>query len=73
MTTLFDFLTVGCFLAMVAVFFLWTERDTRTLLNFLLSGIVFGVANQVGNAGWTMLAALLVLAGAGYIVLSIRR
>ena len=32
MTTAFDFLTVACFLGLVAAFALYTERDTRTLM-----------------------------------------
>jgi hypothetical protein len=72
MTTFFDFLTVSCFIGMVIAFLLLTERDLRTLLHLLLSGIAFAVANQVGNAGSTLLAVVLVGAGAGYAVLVVR-
>ena len=73
MTTFFDVLTVTCFVALAIAFFLFTERDNRTLLHFMLAGIVFAVANQVGNAGSFYLALILILAGAGYAVLIVRR
>ena len=44
-----------------------------TPYNFMLAGIVFAVANQVGNAGSFYLALILILAGAGYAVLIVRR
>ncbi len=66
MTELFDVLAVGCFLALAAAFFIWTERDTRTLLHGSFCGVAFAVANYLGNSGWPMLALLLIAAGAGY-------
>lgn len=72
MTTLFDILTVTCFVGLVFAFFQFTDRKTRTLLHFLLSGIVFAVANQVGNAGASILATILIVAGAGYAFLVAR-
>jgi hypothetical protein len=66
MTDLFDVLTVACFLALAAAFFVWTERDTRTLLNVSFCGVAFAVANYLGNGGWPTLALLLIAAGAGY-------
>jgi hypothetical protein len=73
MITLFDVLTVVCFIGLVAAFFRFTDRDTRTLLQFLLSGIVFAIANQVGNAGSVLLAGVLVAAGIGYALLNVRQ
>jgi len=73
MITLFDVITVTCFIGLVAAFFRFTEQDTRTLLEFLLSGVVLAIANQVGNAGSTLLAAALVAAAIGFAVLNIRR
>jgi hypothetical protein len=69
MVTLFDVISVASFIALVIAFFWWTERDTRTLLHFVISGIVLAVANQVGNAGQTYFALLLITAGIGYAVL----
>lgn len=66
MSTFFDVITVTCFAGLVLAFFRFTDRETRTLLHFLLAGIVFAVANQVGNGGATILALILILAGAGY-------
>jgi hypothetical protein len=73
MITLFDVLTVVCFIGLVAAFFRFTDRGTRTLLQFLLSGIVFAIANQVGNAGSVLLAGVLVAAGIGYALLNVRQ
>jgi len=73
MTTFFDVLTVTCFVALVIAVFQFNGRDNRTLLHFMLAGSVFAVANQVGNAGSFYLALILVLAGAGYAVLIVRR
>jgi hypothetical protein len=69
MATLFDIVTVTCFVGLVLAFFRWTERDTRTLIHFLVSGVVFAVANQVGNAGGWIFAAALIVAGIGYAAL----
>lgn len=66
MATLFDIVTVASFLGLVLAFFLWTERDQRTLLHFGISGIVLAVANQVGNAGQATFALILIIAGIGY-------
>jgi len=73
MATFFDVVTVTCFVAMVIGFFQYTDRDTRTLVHLVLAGIVFAVANQVGNSGSTMLALIMIVAGAGYAVLVVRR
>jgi hypothetical protein len=69
MVTLFDVISVASFIALVIAFFWWTERDTRTLLHFVISGTVLAVANQVGNAGQTYFAFLLIIAGIGYAVI----
>ena len=71
--TLFDIVTVTGFFGLVLVFFFWTERDQRTLLHFGISGIVLAVANQVGNAGQTMFALVLVIAGIAYAAVVVLR
>lgn len=73
MVTAFDIVTVLCFVGLVAVFFWFTDQETRTLLQFLVSAVVLAVANQVGNAGSTLLAVALVIASVGYAVLNVRR
>jgi hypothetical protein len=73
MTTFFDVITVTCFAGLVIAFFQFTDRDTRTLVHLILAGIVFGVANQVGNRGLTALALILILAGVGYAFVVVRR
>jgi hypothetical protein len=66
MVTLFDIVSVASFIGLVLAFFLWTKRDNRTLLHFVVSGTVLAVANQVGNAGQTVFAFILIVAGLAY-------
>jgi hypothetical protein len=73
MITFFDVLTVACFVGLVIAFFQFTDRETRTLVHFVLAGVAFAAANQVGNAGSTILALALVFAGVIYAVLIVCR
>jgi hypothetical protein len=73
MATFFDVVTVTCFVGLVIAFFQFTDRETRTLVHLILAGIVFAVANQLGNAGSMILAIVLILAGAIYAILVVRR
>ena len=73
MTTAFDFLTVACFAGLVVVYFSSPERDARTLMHLSVSAIAFAVANQVGNSGFTLFALVLVVAGAGYAALVVKK
>ena len=73
MTTFFDVVTVTCFVGLVIAFFQFTDRETRTLVHFILAGVVFAVANQVGNAGSTVLGLIFICAGLGYAVLVARK
>lgn len=73
MDTAFDVITVGCFVGLVVGFFTFTNQDGRTLLQFMLSAIVLAVANQVGNAGFFMLATALIVGGMAYAVLIVRQ
>ena len=73
MTGFFDIVTVTCFVALVIGFFQFTDREPRVLVHFVLVGIVFAVANQVGNHGSQVLALVMILAGAAYATLAGRR
>jgi hypothetical protein len=73
MTTFFDVVTVTCFVGLVIAFFQFTDRETKTLVHFILAGVVFAVANQVGNSGSVVLAGILIFAGGTYAVLVARR
>ena len=73
MASFFDVVTVTCFVALVIAFFQFTDRNMRTLAHMLFVGVVLAVANQVGNSGATILAFVLVLAGAAYAVLIVQR
>jgi len=72
METFFDVVTVACFVGLVIVFFQFTNRETRTLVHFILAGVVFAVANQVGNHGSIILALILIVAGVTYAALIAR-
>jgi hypothetical protein len=72
MSTFFDVVTVTCFAGLVIAFFKFSDRETRTLVHFILAGVVFAVANQVGNGGSMILALILILAGVTYAVLVAR-
>ena len=65
MATFFDALTVACFIGLVVAFFYFTERDTATLLRYLLCGIALAAANQLGNTGYGVLGILLTIAAMG--------
>lgn len=73
MATLFDVVTVTSFLGLVIAFFQFSDREIRTLLYVMLAGIVFAVANQVGNAGYFILAGVLIVAGIVFAALVIKR
>ena len=73
MTTAFDFLTVACFAGLVAAYLRSPERDTRTLMHLSVSAIVFAVANQVGNSGMTVFGLVLVVAGAAYAAMVVKK
>ena len=72
MTTFFDVVTVTCFIGLVIGFFQFTDRDPRRLLHFMLAGILFAVANQLGNSGQSALAIVLIAAGVAYAVFRVR-
>jgi hypothetical protein len=71
--TLFDYVTVACFLGVAGAFFILTPREPRTLLHILVAGIAFAFANQLGNAGHSIFGWILIIAGIGYVVLVIRQ
>ena len=73
MPSLFDFVTVACFLVVVGAFVFLTERDTKTLTRMMVAAIAFAVANQMGNRGAGVLAILLIGAGLGYAALVVVR
>jgi hypothetical protein len=70
--TVFDYVTVACFLGLVMAFIILTEHDIRSLLHLLISAVAFAIADQVGNNGFTLFALALIVAGIGYAVLVVR-
>jgi len=70
--TLFDYVTVACFLIMAGAFFFLTERRPQTLLHLLLVGIALAIANQLGNADHQVLGSILIVAGVAYAASVIR-
>ncbi len=73
METLFDYVTVACFLAMSGAFFTLTARHPKTLLRLLPAGIAFAIANQLGNSGYAVFGSLLIIAGIAYAIVIIRQ
>lgn len=49
MHTVYDFVTVICFIFAVLTYFIFTEGGTKVLAHFMLSAAAFAIANQVGN------------------------
>jgi hypothetical protein len=73
METLFDYVTVACFLAMSGAYLMLTTRQPRTLVHLLLAGIAFAIANQLGNDGHAIFGSLLIVAGTAYAIVIIRQ
>ena len=73
MISIYDYVTVGCFIVMVGAFLFLTERDAKTLAHLMVSAVLFAVANQLGNAGSNALAVILILAGVGYAIVIVRK
>ena len=69
METIFDVVTVTCFAGLVIAFFCFTNRNRRTLLEFLVAALALAVANQIGIAGQTVLAVSLILGSLGFVAL----
>jgi predicted branched-subunit amino acid permease len=73
METAFDFLTIACFAALVIAFFYLTKHEIRTLMHLMISAAAFSIANQLGNAGLTLFAAILMIAGVAYAALVVQK
>jgi hypothetical protein len=72
MDTLYDMLSVTCFLGLVAAFLFLTTREPKTLMYLLVSALCFAVANQLGNQGQGAFALLLIVAGVGFAAIIIK-
>ena len=70
MDTVFDVVTVTCFIGLVIAFFRLTDRNKRTLVEFMLATLALAVANQIGNAGQTVLGVALILGSLGFVALA---
>ena len=72
MITVYDFVTVTCFICIVVTYFMFTEGGMKILAHFVLPTAAFAIANQVGNAGMNVLAVILIAAGIGYTYIIVR-
>lgn len=77
MNTVYDFVTVICFICIVLTYFMFTEGGVKVLAHFMLPAVAFAIANQVGNhAGSDLamngLAVILIIAGIGYTFIIVR-
>ena len=73
METAFDYLTIACFAGLVIAYFYLTKHDIRTLMHLMISAAAFAISNQVGNAGVTLFAAILMVAGVAYAALVVQK
>src|SRR5260370_36715563 len=58
MITVYDAVTIVCFICIVLTYFMFTEGGTKLLAHFMLPALAFAIANQLGNAGMTVLAII---------------
>jgi hypothetical protein len=77
MQTVYDFVSVICFICIVVTYLMFTEGGMKVLAHFMLPAVAFAIANQVGNhAGndvpMNVLAVLLILAGIAYTFIIVR-
>lgn len=77
MITVYDAVTVVCFICIVLTYFVFTDGGTKLLAHFMLPAVAFAIANQVGNAAgqsllMNLLAIILIAAGIGYTYLIVR-
>jgi hypothetical protein len=77
MFTVYDFVTVTCFICVVLTYFMFTEGGMKVLAHFMLPAAAFAIANQVGNhagndALMNVLAVILIAAGIGYTYIIVR-
>jgi hypothetical protein len=77
MQTVYDFVSVICFICIVLTYFMFTEGGMKVLAHFMLPAAAFAIANQVGNhAGsdvpMNILAVVLIVAGIGYTFIIVR-
>ncbi len=77
MQTVYDFVTVICFICIAVTYFMFTEGGMKILAHFMLPAVAFAIANQVGNhAGdnvpMNILAVVLIIAGIGYTFIIVR-
>ncbi len=73
MHTVYDFVSVICFICIVLTYFMFTEGGMKVLAHFMLPAAAFAIANQVGNAGMNVLAVILIVAGIGYTFIIVRQ
>jgi hypothetical protein len=77
MQTVYDFVSVICFICIVLTYFMFTEGGMKVLVHFMLPAVAFAIANQLGNhAGndvpMNVLAVILIVAGIGYTFIIVR-
>jgi hypothetical protein len=77
MHSVYDFVTVTCFICIVLTYFLFTEGGMKILGHFMLPALALAIANQVGNhagndALMNLLAVILIVAGIGYTYIIVR-
>lgn len=77
MQTVYDFVTVICFICIAVTYFMFTEGGMKILAHFMLPAVAFAIANQLGNHAennvpMNILAVILIIAGIGYTFMIVR-
>ena len=73
MNTVYDFVTVICFILAVLTYFMFTQGGVKVLAHFMLPAAALRSATNAGNSvPMNVLAAILIAAGIGYIYIIVR-
>ena len=70
METIFDWLTIGIFFALVALFLqrsIGANQTDEQIVHYLPPAVACAAANYLGNLGWSLVAVALMTATAAYI------
>ncbi len=67
METIFDFLTVAIFIALVGMFIQFSRHADQNIIAYLIPGLGCMAANYLGNEGYAIWAWLLIGVTLGYI------
>ncbi|WP_308910188.1 XrtV sorting system accessory protein [Pseudokordiimonas caeni] len=73
MSTIFDFVTVAIFVAIVGMFFQFSRREDQNIAAYIWPALGCAFANYFGNKGFDLIAWIMIAATLGYVFLFILR